>query len=125
MTDLLFQPCRLHLAVCVDIDVMRYGRTCIGELMWNAGWNNHDLACRGLNRLITHNKRETTLLDDEDLCIGMRVQRWATPWWCGGHKERYVDISIVIAFKLSRSFTRQAGCAQNVRHTILRTQSSA
>src|SRR5215213_7153435 len=98
-TDLPFQPCGLHLAAGVDIDVMRYCRTCVGELMRNAGWNNHDLAGGCLNHLISHTKRKATHLDDEDLGIRMRMQRWPTPWWCGGHEERYVDISIVIAFK--------------------------
>jgi hypothetical protein len=76
----------------MDIGVLRDCGTGVGELMGNVSWNNDDLASTCLNRLIAHNEGKPTCVDDEDLGIGMFVQRWAALRWCLGYEERYVDI---------------------------------
>src|SRR4051812_37853749 len=106
MLQLLFEPSCLHLIAGMNIHMLRDGRACIGELMWNFSRNNDDLSSGRLDSFGPYNESKATGLYDENLGIRMGVQRWAATRRRGRHKERYVNIAIVIALELPGSFTR-------------------
>jgi hypothetical protein len=70
---LVFQPHRFHSATGVDIDMMRYVRTSVGEFMRDIGRDDDNLTSRRVDGFITHDKGQTPAVDDEYLLVWVFV----------------------------------------------------
>jgi len=64
----------------MNIDLAKYARAGVDELMRNICWANHRLTGGSLDRVVANRVSSLPLLNDEDFLIGMAVELWPFSW---------------------------------------------